>query len=346
MAGRTLIASSLVLFALLGLTHVAYGETTDERIDLETVLERTDTYFDWDPFRRIGVLRRGAYRLAFRPGEDTALLNFSRTVHLPGIELTSSTLLFPPETAREIEAIFAPNRSDGPRRGVAAIFIDPGHGGRDPGAIGKQTIDGATVETMEKDVVLTVALRLEALLRERFPYKEIVMSRDTDVYRTLEERTTIANSIEYEAGEAILFLSIHANASLNRSATGFEVWYLPEDYRRPNLVSPTLVGTQDPEVLSILNTIREEEFTVESILLAQRILDGLEGQIGTVSPNRGIKEETWYVVRNARMPSVLVELGFVTNAEEGTRLRNDSYLNQLAMGIYNGVTSFIEDYEK
>ena len=330
-----------LIVILLLLPVLAGGQS----VDLDTLLEQIDANFDWDPYREVGVFRKGPFRLSFRPGDPTAILNFSRTVHLPGVSLADRTIVFSPESAEEITSIFLPSEEDSRRR-VGAIFIDPGHGGRDPGAIGRHTVDGVTLETLEKDVVLTVARRLEALLRERFPHKEIVLSRDEDVYLTLEERTDIANEIEYEPGDAIMFLSIHANASLNSRASGFEVWYLPEDYRRPDLVSPTLVGTQDPEVLSILNTIREEEFSVESILLAQRILGGLDGEIGSLSPNRGLKEETWYVVRNARMPSVLVELGFVTNPEEGIRLREDTYLNQLALGIYNGVTSFIEDYEK
>jgi N-acetylmuramoyl-L-alanine amidase len=330
-----------LIVVLLLLPVLAGGQS----VDLDTLLEQIDANFDWDPFREVGVFRKGPFRLSFRPGNPTGIVNFSRTVHLPGVSLANKTIVFSPESAEEITSIFLPSEEDSRRR-VGAIFIDPGHGGRDPGAIGRHTLNGASVETLEKDVVLTVALRLEALLRERFPHKEIVLSRDEDVYLTLEERTDIANAIEYEPGDAIMFLSIHANASLNSRATGFEVWYLPEDYRRPDLVSPTLVGTQDPEVLSILNTIREEEFSVESILLAQRILGGLDGEIGGLSPNRGLKEETWYVVRNARMPSVLVELGFVTNPQEGIRLREDAYLNQLALGIYNGITSFIEDYEK
>lgn len=339
MVRRRLLALTIITVLL---ASAAFGQS----VDLDTLLERVDAQFDWDPFREVGLFRKGSFRLSFRPGEPTAVLNFSRTVQLPGVQLTGRTIVFSQESADQIVSIFAPPEDPGRRRRVGAIFIDPGHGGRDPGAIGNHVVDGVAVDTKEKDVVLTVGLRLEALLRERFPHKEIVLSRDEDVYLTLEERTAIANEIEYEPGDAILFLSIHANASLNSRASGFEVWYLPENYRRPDLVSPTLVGTQDPEVLSILNTIREEEFSVESILLAQRILGGLDREIGLVSPNRGLKQETWYVVRNARMPSVLVEVGFVTHAEEAARLRQDSYLNQLALGIYNGITSFIEDYEK
>ena len=91
--------------------------------------------------------------------------------------------------------------------------------------------------------------------------------------------------------------------------------------------------------------LKEEEFTVESVLLAKNILTGLDGTIGGVSKNLGLKEESWFVVRNAKMPSVLVELGFVTNINEASRMARIDHLRKMATGLYNGVTSFIEGFE-
>ena len=89
----------------------------------------------------------------------------------------------------------------------------------------------------------------------------------------------------------------------------------------------------------------EEEFSTESILIAKNISDGLDAQIGKESKNRGLKEKEWFVVRNAKMPSVLIELGFVTNPEEAKRLNTPSYLQKCAQGIYNGLTAFISRFE-
>ena len=89
----------------------------------------------------------------------------------------------------------------------------------------------------------------------------------------------------------------------------------------------------------------EEEFTTESILIAKFILDGMEEQIGDKSENRGLKAESWFVVRNARMPSVLIELGFVTNDTEVRLLSDKGYLQKCAAGIYNGLVNFISYFE-
>jgi N-acetylmuramoyl-L-alanine amidase len=89
----------------------------------------------------------------------------------------------------------------------------------------------------------------------------------------------------------------------------------------------------------------EEEYTIESILLAKYILQGLDDAVGDISENRGLKDESWFVVRKAKMPSVLVEIGFVTHADEAKRLSDSQYLKKIARAIYNGMVSFIEYFD-
>ena len=89
----------------------------------------------------------------------------------------------------------------------------------------------------------------------------------------------------------------------------------------------------------------DEEFTVTSVLLAKHILAGFDAMIGDASRNLGLKEESWFVVRNAKMPSVLVELGFVTNTAEAERMADPVHLRKMALGLYNGVTEFITGFE-
>jgi len=90
----------------------------------------------------------------------------------------------------------------------------------------------------------------------------------------------------------------------------------------------------------------EEEYTTESILIAKYISEGLEALCGNEMNNRGIKQEEWFVVRNANMPSVLVELGFLTNLKEATLMTNEEYLQKMSNGIYNGLVQFITHFEK
>lgn len=317
-----------------------------DSVPLGQVLDRTGAKLAWDAYLDRGTLSRGTTMLSFSPGRRSAVLNGTETVFLGEIEAREGGVYFSEEAVSRLESVFSPPERSEDQRYVTAIFIDPGHGGKDPGTVGTHTIDGQKVVLHEKDIVLEVSKRLRDRLAQRYPDKEVILSRDSDEYLTLEERTERANEVDVAKNEAIIYLSIHANASLNREAKGFEVWYLPPEYRRRNLVDSKNAGVNDPDVLNILNTIREEELTIESVLLAQNIVTELDRQIGDVSGNRGIKEESWYVVRNAKMPSVLVELGFVTNPDEAQNLQKSDYLNKLANGIYNGLITFVTGFEE
>ncbi|MBO7639465.1 MAG: N-acetylmuramoyl-L-alanine amidase, partial [Treponema sp.] len=88
------------------------------------------------------------------------------------------------------------------------------------------------------------------------------------------------------------------------------------------------------------------EYTTESILIAKLVLDGIGTQVGALSKSRGMKEEEWFVVRNSKMPSILVETGFLSNAEEAKLLMDDEYLKKLAIGMYNGLQAFVTHFER
>ncbi|MBQ9539713.1 MAG: N-acetylmuramoyl-L-alanine amidase, partial [Treponema sp.] len=232
---------------------------------------------------------------------------------------------------------------DGRAFSIGAILIDPGHGGKDPGASATFTVKGKKVSVVEKNINLKIALKLYDMLTKAYPKKRILMTRNTDKYLSLEERTDIANSVKLGENEAVLYLSVHVNASLDKSATGFEVWYLSPGYRRQVIDGST---SEDKSLLTILNSMMEEEYTTESILMAKFIEDGINAQVGSLSPRRGIKEEEWFVVRNAKMPSVLVETGFLSNEQEAALLSDDDYLKKLSLGIYNGLGAFITHFER
>ncbi|WP_024465775.1 N-acetylmuramoyl-L-alanine amidase [Treponema pedis] len=224
---------------------------------------------------------------------------------------------------------------------VGAILIDPGHGGKDPGCVGSYEKNGKNFILYEKDIALKVSLELYSMLKKIYPDKRILLTRDKDFYPTLEDRVNTANKVKLNKNESILYVSVHANAAPNVKASGFEVWYLPSDYRREVLDK----NEAPKEIHSILNSMMEEEFTTESVLLAQSILDGLDGQIGSQSKKRGIRANPYFVIRKVKMPSVLVEIGFVTNKEEAKLLASPAYLKKCSMGIYNGITAFISGFE-
>jgi N-acetylmuramoyl-L-alanine amidase len=307
---------------------------------LAAYLEERSLNLHWDDLTARGIIYRGTEMVSFMLDFPVISRNLNESIRAQPPYFSGGELMLPDATRERLDAIFpAADRLD--FRQVSKIFIDPGHGGRDPGTIGTLA-SGDPI--YEKTIVLEVALDLARRLREAYPDKEIILSRDSDRYLTLEERTEMANSLTSGPDEKIVFVSIHANAALDRRVNGTEVWYLPPEYRR-QVLDEDDVDQESSSVLPILNSILEEEYTVESILLAQSIDRGLMTEIGGFTQSRGLKEMDWYVVRKAFMPSVLVEVGFVTNADEVELLNNPLYLQKVSAGIYNGLTDFIQDFE-
>jgi N-acetylmuramoyl-L-alanine amidase len=313
-------------------------------VPLYDLLEETTTRFHWDSLRRMGRIYRGEKAITFRLDEPRALLDYERVVQTEPAERVAGAVVLPGTFAELVRSHFSTAGAGDPFGFISSIFIDPGHGGRDPGATRTYTVEGERIVVNEKDVVLDVSRLLRDRLEERYPEKLIRLSRDEDIYLTLEQRTEIANEVQQEVEGATLYVSIHANAALRREPTGFEVWFLPPEYRR-EVLDPSSLSPREREIFPILNAVQEEEYTVQSILLGQSILTGLELSLGAEFPNRGLKQMSWAVVRNARMPAVLVEVGFVTNPKEALLLRDEAHLNRIADGIYTGVQQFIRSIE-
>jgi N-acetylmuramoyl-L-alanine amidase len=302
----------------------------------------------WDPLFRSGVLTVQGHRLAFYSGtageSGPALMDGKELISVALPYFENGNLRFPENFISPVKRIFDRYLGeDQTRFRIAAVIIDPGHGGKDSGAVGSHTAGGKTLKSVEKDITLNVSKELYTLLSSAYPDKRILMTRSGDTYPSLEERVNIANSVSLAENEAIIYVSIHANASLNKSARGYEVWYLSPEYRR------TLVdGKQfadSAEVVHIFNDMLEEEFTMESVTIARFILNRFTEALGTDIPSRGLKAENWYVVRNARMPSVLVELGFVTNAEDARLMADRAHLKKFSGALYKGIADFIEEFE-
>jgi N-acetylmuramoyl-L-alanine amidase len=306
---------------------------------------RLKARLSYDPLTGYGLVEKSGARLCFALGVPLALFNWDSSIVIDPPAAGEGGLLFTREASARIEKSFA--EADAVARthfSIAAVLIDPGHGGKDPGAIGELTVGGKKQRVVEKEVTFEISRKLYASLKAKYPDKQILITREGDSYPTLEDRVEIANSVELASNEAIIYISIHANSSFNKNAKGFEVWYLNPEYRR-TLVDSSKPGGPGHEIAPILNAMLEEEFTTESIILARNIMGGLQSAIGAESQNRGIRADEWFVVRNARMPSVLIEAGFVTNPDEGKLLLRDDYLARVADGVYNGIVDFIGYFE-
>ena len=218
---------------------------------------------------------------------------------------------------------------------INAIVIDAGHGGKDAGAF--------RGNLLEKNVTLKISKKVNELLEKKFPNKKIILTRDKDIFLSLDKRSEIANNVSIKYGSSI-FVSIHVNASKSQRAYGFETWYIVDSYKR-NVIEKGKVS-HDKDISSILNSMINEELYEESKNFAIKVQNALDRKIGNETLNRGVKENIYFVVKNSFMPAILVEVGFLSNKREANQLTNETYLNKLATGIVDGIGEFINEYEK
>ncbi len=218
---------------------------------------------------------------------------------------------------------------------VKTIVIDPGHGGKDPGAIGRRGLK-------EKDITLKIARMLRAELKKKLDAK-IILTRDRDVFIPLEERTAIANS-----KGADLFISIHVNASPRRGASGVETYFLGITNDRDTMRLAARENSTNTKSMSdleyILNDLIRTAKTNESSRLASRVQSSLVTRLSRrykgVNGN-GVKGAPFYVLMKAGMPSILVEVSFISNPREEKRLRDERYLKEIVRGISTGILEYI-----
>lgn len=329
----------LVLAVLFFLFKNAAASTASKNLLDEA--KKNGISFYWDSLSNTGILEKNGQHITFRPDQNFVLLNSLKVSYVDPPVITNGVLEVTDSFLNEIDGFFDQKVSDENLK-IGAIIIDPGHGGKDPGASMVHKINGKNVTVREKDVNLAVGNMLCSMLSKAYPDKRIIMTRTTDVFLTLQERTEIANSVKLKDNEAVIYISIHVNASLDKKAKGYEVWYLTPGYRR-TVVDKNV--NDNPQVRNLLNSMMEEEYTTESILIAKFIMDGMAAQVGTKTQSRGIKAEEWFVVKNSKMPSVLIELGFLTNYEEACCLNDKAYLQKSALGIYNGISAFVTHFE-
>lgn len=231
----------------------------------------------------------------------------------------------------------SPAPTSSPRR--FTIVIDPGHGGKDPGARG-------VTGDEEKAVTLAIAEEVAARLRKD-PNVEVVLTRTSDETVSLEQRTALAN-----AQGADLFVSVHANASESRSAAGVETYTLNNTNDQATMrlaalengLALTGAVPDETDLAYILSDLLQTGKEDESIALAEavqsQLVSYLRGKWRNVS-DLGVKKGPFYVLVGAYMPCVLVEVGFLTHPTEGQRVASQKYQRDLAEGISRGIRSFV-----
>ena len=217
---------------------------------------------------------------------------------------------------------------------IQTIVIDAGHGGKDPGARGFAGV-------REKDVVLDIAKRVKFFLEGAGV--KVIMTRESDTYPTLDQRTVIASDIKVD-----LFVSIHANSMPSRKTQGIEVYYvktytkrdLDEERRQKNekLYFKDLDSSSNKALLYIVADMMYQLKIAESGKLAMRLVHDLSEDLGT--PNRGARHSRYFVVRNTIQPAVLIETGFLTNKQEERKLNSSEYRQKMAESIARSLLAY------
>jgi N-acetylmuramoyl-L-alanine amidase len=248
--------------------------------------------------------------------------------------------------APEVKPAPRPTAKLAARKRPFKVVVDAGHGGKDPGAMGRSGL-------REKDVNLDVARRLAVFLEERGV--DVVMTRRSDVYVSLEDRTAIANRVNPD-----LFVSIHANADNLRSLQGAMFLYPDDglDDGRPNLFGRAKAaagrkalsleelgagGPVDKDVLLLVTAVAFEGFRARSILAAQTIRGALEPVTGTIEKSNGILEDFrgLRVLRETRAPAVIVETDYLSNRMSERKLARASYRNEIADAVGEAVIKYL-----
>lgn len=224
---------------------------------------------------------------------------------------------------------------------IDTIVLDPGHGGRDPGAIAS---DG----TREKDITLQVAKRLRKMIEEKLGL-QVVMTRESDTYVSLDDRTSKANMTQGK-----LFISLHCNANRSRRVNGTTTYFLgpakTDEALEVALLENSVVKYDTDAPLDaqreedfILTAMAQNAFNHESEDFAAIIQEEMRAAVGL--PDRGVHQAGFRVLVGASMPNVLVEMAFISNLKEARLLRDSSVQEKMARAIMNSIKRFKEKYE-
>lgn len=307
--------------------QVRIGRQADNRtrvvFDLQGA-ERYSVYSLYNPYRIVIDFERPAGMVAKAPAPPAP------PAPAPAPAPTSARAPVAPASANS-RGGFSLSRQLG--LGIGRIVIDPGHGGHDPGA----QVKGLN----EAELVLDIALRLEKLLVQE-PGVEVILTRRTNKYITLEERTAIANK-----AAADLFLSIHANSSPNVSVRGFETYFLSF---APNAEAEALAARENagsaktmgnlPELIKAITLNNKLDESRDFAAMVQQSMHEQLRKADRTARNLGVKQAPFMVLVGATMPSVLTEVSFLTNKEDASLLRDSAYRQRIAEALFAGIVKY------
>lgn len=309
---------------------------------LIAICDAKNINWQYDTFTRTVTLTKDSHRVNLRAADTLVLVDGRPWKSNYPIEINRGAILVPEKFKSEVldklfKQTYPARKTISPVLYIKKIVIDAGHGGSDPGAIGRSGL-------REKDVNLDIASRLANLLRAQGI--EVVMTRTIDRFVPLSKRVNIANN-----SKADLFIAIHANANRVRSLSGFEVYYVASsvsDTKRAyasardsklNLSSSYFASNS----LDLKATLWDMIYTyarAESIELSRSVIramnDNLDARV------IGIKSARFEVLKGVQMPAALIEVGFLSNRNEELMLKNGFYRQKIAESIADGIREYAQ----
>lgn len=310
-------------------------------VPLVTLCGQRGVKLDYDSFTKTVTLTRGARKVNLMAGESIVIVDGAPEHLKHRVDFYHGTIVVPKAFIEQVMDVVFFDRAEAPEnavsyvRNIKTIVVDAGHGGRDPGAIGKSGL-------REKNINLDIANRLGKILKDAGI--KVIMTRSSDYFVPLEKRVEIANNANPE-----LFISIHTNANHARQMNGFEVYHVStdiSDLKRAQFSADNAVLDLDRstygQLTSNLKTILWDMIyassRAESVDLARSICRTVNNDLSVKVI--GIKSAGFHVLRGTHMPAVLVEIGFISNASEELKLKNNYYRQQIAGAIAQGVKNY------
>ncbi len=328
----------LTLYLIVGwlLLSVAGCETVPvppgQSPDLKVLCEQYNVQWYVDNVSQVVTLRAAGREAKALVGSNVVVLDGQKIYLTDALRRERGTVMVPPDfNTKVLQRLVAV----GVVRSGYHIVVDAGHGGKDPGCLSRSG-------TQEKDITLDIARKLKVVLEAR-GFK-VTMTRDRDIFISLEERTEIATR-----AKADLFVSIHANSSPSRNIDGLEVYSLrdlegsekrdPQRMKNQRTMFRNLsMNNGNPSLDGIIADMLYNYKLSESQLMASYVNKGVS--IGARVNSRGVKRAGFHVLRNTLIPAVLVEVGFLTNSQEDAKLRDPNYRQRLADCIASSLVSF------
>jgi len=353
MKPKTSFIISLILFLgiLAGCTSiqtVPRKKVSYQGVYLKDLSKKYDLTLEWDSVSQVILLKGSDIDIRAMVGSDIVIMG-DKSVKLTEPIRTVNSAIIVPGDFREL-IIGKKIKASRPKKSIKrklqyydyskinTVIIDAGHGGKDPGAIGRTGL-------YEKIVVLDISKRLEKILKNKGI--KVVMTRKRDNFIPLSKRTVIASK-----AKADIFVSIHANSNPQRSINGLEVYVLKnlgffeknEDQRKQNymsMYSKLNMNSKNKDLQKIVADMYDSRKQNESYKLAESVAISMKGVMR--AKNRGLKKSRFFVLRNTLIPAILVEVGYLSNPKEEKLFKTKAYRQKVANGIARGILEYAKN---